>query len=74
MLSWCINSGKKISNKFMNKKTFDIAKYHKEIKQSNVIRRRKWQPTTVLLLGKSHGWRSRVGYSPWGRKELDMTE
>ena len=24
--------------------------------------------------GKSHGWRNLVGCSPWGRKELDMTE
>ena len=31
--------------------------------------RRKWQPTPVLLPGKSHGWRSLVGYSPWGHKE-----
>ena len=36
--------------------------------------RRKWQPTPGLLPGKSHGWRSLVGYSPWGRKELDMTK
>ena len=36
--------------------------------------RRKWQPTPVLLSGKSHGPRSLVGYSPWGRKESDMTE
>ena len=36
--------------------------------------RRKWQPTAVFLPGKSHGWRNLVGYSPWGRKELDMTE
>ena len=36
--------------------------------------RRKWQPTPVLLPGKSHGWRSLVGYSPWGHKESDMTE
>jgi len=36
--------------------------------------RRKWQPTLVLLPGKFHGWRSLVGYSLWGRKELDMTE
>ena len=36
--------------------------------------RRKWQPTPVLLLGKSHGWRSLVGYSPCGRKESDTTE
>ena len=37
-------------------------------------RRRQWQPTPVLLPGKSHGWRSLVGCSPWGRWELDMTE
>ena len=30
--------------------------------------------TPVLLPGKSHGWRSVVGYSPWGHKELDTTE
>ena len=36
--------------------------------------RRQWQPTPVLLPGKSHGWRSLVGCSPWGREELDMTE
>ena len=36
--------------------------------------RRKWQPDPVFLPGKSHGQRSLVGYSPWGRKELDMTE
>ena len=33
-----------------------------------------WHPTPVLLPGKSHGWRNLVGYSPWGRKESDMTE
>ena len=27
-----------------------------------------------FLPGKSHGWRSLVGYSPWDRKESDMTE
>ena len=37
-------------------------------------RRRKWQPTAVLLPSKSHGQRSLVGYSPWGTKESDMTE
>ena len=31
--------------------------------------RRKWQPIPVFLPGKSHRWRSQVGYSPWGRKE-----
>ena len=36
--------------------------------------RRKWQPSPVLLPGKFHGLSSLVGYSPWGRKELDTTE
>ena len=36
--------------------------------------RRQWHPTPVLLPGKSHGWRSLVGYSPWGREELGTTE
>ena len=36
--------------------------------------RRKWQPTSVFLLGESHGQKSLAGYSPWGHKELDMPE
>ena len=35
---------------------------------------RKWQPTPVLLPGKSHGQRSLVDYSPWDHKESDTTE
>ena len=37
-------------------------------------RRRQWHPTPVLLPGKSHGWRSLVACSPWGREESDVTE
>ena len=40
----------------------------------NVRRRRQWHPTPVLLPRKSHGQRSLVGCSLWGRWELDMTE
>jgi len=36
--------------------------------------RRQWHPTPVLLPGESHGRRSLVGCSPWGRLESDMTE
>ena len=36
--------------------------------------RRQQQPTLVLLPGESHGRRSLVGCSPWGREELDTTE
>ena len=37
-------------------------------------RRRQWHPTPALLPGKSHGWRSLVGCSPWGHKESNTTE
>ena len=36
--------------------------------------RRQWHPTTVLLPGKPHGWRSLVGCSLRGCEELDTTE
>ena len=35
---------------------------------------KKWQTTPVFLSGESHGQRSLLGYSPWGRKELNVTE
>ena len=44
-----------------------------EIKKSQYImnnainRRSQWHPTPVLLPGKSHGRRSLIGCSPWGR-------
>ena len=34
----------------------------------------EWQLTPVLLPRESHGQRSLVGYSPWGRKESDTTD
>ena len=47
----------------------------KKKRNGNVTyQRRQWQPTPVLLPGKSHGRRSLVGYSPWGHKELDAIE
>ena len=39
-----------------------------------IPRRREWLPTPVFLTGISHGQRSLVGYSPWGRKDSDTTE
>ena len=33
----------------------------------------EWQLTPVFLPGESHGWRSLVGYSLWGRKESGTT-
>ena len=39
-----------------------------------IHQRRQWHPTPVLLPGKSHGWRSLVDCSPWGRYNSDTTE
>ena len=35
---------------------------------------REWPCTPVFLLGEFHGQRNLAGYSPWGRKDSDMTE
>jgi len=35
--------------------------------------KRKWQPTSAFLPGKSHGQRSLVGCNPWDCKEWDMS-
>ena len=39
-----------------------------------ILWRRRWQPTPVFLPGEFHGQRRLAGYSPWGHKELGMTE
>ena len=39
--------------------------------QGKIPWRRKWQPTPVLLPGKSHGPRSLVGCSPRGRQRIE---
>ena len=54
-------------------------RYAKQLKnQLWIIRislwRKQWHPTPVLLPGKSHGWRSLEGCSPWGRWGSDTTE
>ena len=38
-----------------------------------ILWKRKWQPTSVFLPGESHGHRSLAGYSPWGRKWVNVT-
>ena len=40
----------------------------------NYIWKRQWQLTPILFPGESHGRRSLVGCSPWGRTESDTTE
>ena len=45
-------------------------KISQKTKAQDQMRRRQWQPTPVLLPGKSHGQRSLVGCSPWGSQRV----
>ena len=56
-----------IISQFFRKVSFDISSLLFSFQG------RQWHPTLVLLPGKSHGWRSLVVCSPWGRYELDAT-
>ena len=55
---------------------------HLPVMQGTQVRSLGWEDTlekgmathSSILAGKSHGQRMLVGYSPWGRKELNMTE
>ena len=52
------------SDLHLRKQRHKWLKKKKKKKNQNHFRRRQWHPTPVLLLGKSHGWRSLVGCSP----------
>ena len=39
-----------------------------------ILWKREWQPTPLFLPGEFHGYRSLVGWSPWGCKESDTSE
>ena len=72
----CNNYNAKDINKVLGRQrrdNYNSCNYHL-LSAKALIRRRQWQPTLVLLLGKSHGWRSLVSCSPWGREESDTTE
>ena len=59
---------------FLSNQCKEIEENNRMGKTRDIFRRRQWHPTPVLLPGKSHGRRSRVGCSPWGREELDTTD
>ena len=70
VLHFCWNQVKWIAK---DTKRFQLCRLKFTLSPSS-HRRRQWHPTPVLLPGKSHGRRSLVGCSPWGRKESDTTE
>ena len=59
---------------FLNYQCKEIEENNRTGRTRDLFWRRQWHPTPVLLPGKSHGQRSLVGHSPWGRKESDTTE
>ena len=52
---------------FLSNQCKEIEENHRMGKTRDLFQRRQWQPTPVLLPGKSHGRRSLEGCSPWGR-------
>ena len=51
-----------------------LATHVPSLGQEDRLEGRAQHPTPVFLPGESHGRKSLVGYSPWGRKESDRTE
>ena len=51
---------------FLSDQCKEIEENNRMGKTRDLFWRRQWQPTPVLLPGKSHGRRSLVGCSPWG--------
>ena len=64
---WISLQSKRLSRVFSNTTVFTSI-------YTGICQRRQWHPTPVFLPGKSHGWRSLVGCSPWGLEESDTTE
>ena len=54
--------------------TTERVQFHFSLFTFNTPWRRKWEPTSVFLPGKSHGPWSLVGYRPWVCIESDTTE
>ena len=67
-----VSGGKKIWNSKIL-----VSRKREKIQITNIrtkIWKRQWHPTPVLLPGKSRGWRSLEGCSPWGCWGSDTTE
>ena len=68
-IHWCFQSNSLVGQMVKNLSAMQETRFYPCV--GKISWRRKWQPTPVFLPGKSHGWRSLVGYSSWGRKELE---
>ena len=61
-----------VTNRFKEVQEPQRRRFHPCVQK--ILWRRKWQPISVFLPGKSHGQRRLADYSLWGHKESDMTE
>ena len=66
--------GHRFSTTFLKLSMVRIFDYSHFYRYVVVFQRRQWHPTPVFLPGKSHGQRSLVGCSPWGREESGTTK
>ena len=73
---WTRKAEKKGPNSTHWGRTPPLQSQHRNLKVSEAfaISVPQWHPTPVLLPGKSHGWWSLEGCSPWGRWGSDTTE
>ena len=56
---------------FSGKQPTCLCKRHKFVSWVRMMPcRKKWQPSSVFLPGKSHGQRILTGYSPWGSQRV----
>ena len=71
-LLWTTNTGVGLTQWLSGKESTCNAGFNHWVRK--IPWKREWLPIPVFLPGEFHGQRSMVGYSPWGCKELDMTE
>ena len=65
--AWCTHTQNYRFGTYIQKSLLRTHSGMEFIGYSIYLQRRQWHPTLVLLPGKSHGQRSLVGCSPWGR-------
>ena len=69
-----VNTGVQVSFWYSDSKSFEYIHKSRIAGSYDSSWRKQWHPTPVLLPGKSHGWRSLEGCSPWGRWGSDTAE
>ena len=73
-LNNCLHtSGASLAAQRLNRLPAMLETWVQSLDRENLLEKEMATHSSILA-GESHGWRSLVGYSPQGRKELDTTE